>query len=786
MGFRHGDWLLGLRMVPVQLRWHFLAAPALGVGCSLAALVELPGGYRFESGGHEVLIEKTGGSITAVSGPTGEIAEGGADGLWKVTFGDGTSLSAAEALAHPSAGLSSSLVAADRVRLRFTHPEVDVTVFVQDRADGVEFSAELAPAVGGKTVLEIELPAGLNFDPALLERFIAPNHSSDGVGMAFKPGFFQLQTEDNAAGWSPVSQADGGLGYRTLYGSGLVFETADPVALDFTPDGTSWLGTAVEAAWDGSAAVVNRPPATGQWDLLLVDSPKGPYFSGSHLGGGAGAGYLMRIGGNVNGTTAVERSLDLVSAAVGHLAQTPGGRTKVAALFRARGPVTGETWPSEGRIDEWIERLGNDLSGTGIEVVRLTDYGETSTALAGGDHLAILNPYGESLPVSLGGGIPDAVNAVQGFVHGGGNWFEVGGHPFFFALEPELYYSVELPYPPAFADFFQLETVNGNASLFGVQPVLTDPADPWTTSEVFVPGNLSWGADASGGAFGRSFVTHVGAGQTWTSPAVRLAFGHDAPAALARYAAANGITRDLDDKIPSVDTRTRFKESLLLRVLGTASELTTRIPEFPSPAVIHFTQYLKGGFDKEYPDHLPVAPGFGTESEFQTFLADAGTAGLLTMPYTNPTFWGVDPKGPTWTGIGNDDPLLRDLDGGLSYEEYFGEGGFTASPWHPAVRAANEKTIDLFNGDPQNHYPAETSYQVDFFFQDQVGARTWEYDANPASPTPYAYVHGLIALNAEDSTKLPVSTENGFDRLINFNAQFFVLAWGLRRPPGAP
>ncbi|MGB6222521.1 leucine-rich repeat protein [Haloferula sp.] len=750
------------------------------------AVVETPDRFIFDSGDHEVQLSKADGSLLSIAGATGEISEGGADGLWRISFADDTTLSASEALADPAAVFSATLVAPDQVDLNFTHPGVTVTVSVTDRPDGVDFSAEVIPAAGGKTVLELELPADLRFDPADLGRFIAPNHSSDGVGMAFNTTFFEEQTEDNAATWKEVPQADGGLGYRTLFGSGLSFETSDPVPLAFTTEGTAWLGAAVETAWDGSNAVVNRPPAAGQWDLLLIDSTKGPYFSGSHLGGGAGAGYLLRVGGNVNGAAAVARSRELVTAAVGHLAQAPGGRTKVGVLRMERGPVIGESWPSEVHIDQWIESLSDGLLGTGIEVVEIRDYSEMSAALVAGDHLAILNPYGENIPASLAGGVLASVNALRDYVHGGGNWFEVGGHPFFFALQPELYYSVELPYPPAFADFFQLETGHGNAALFGVQPVLTDPSTPWTTSELFVPGNLSWGADSAGGRFSRSFATHVVPGQSWTSPVVRLAFGHDAPTALGEYAAANGITRGLDDKITSADIRDRFKQSLLLRVLGTANELTSRIPEIPSPAILHFTQYLKGGFDKEYPDHLPVASSFGTEAEFETFLSGARSAGFLTMPYTNPTFWGIDPKGPTWTAIGNDDPLLRTLDGSLQLEEYFGEAGFAASPWHPAVRAANEKTVDLFHGDPEGNHPTETNYEVDLFFQDQVGARTWAYDLNPASPAPHAYVHGLIALNAEDSTKLPVSTENGFDRIINFQSQFCGLAWGLAPTPGAP
>ena len=124
---------------------------------------------------------------------------------------------------------------------------------------------------------------------------------------------------------------------------------------------------------------------------------------------------------------------------------------------------------------------------------------------------------------------------------------------------------------------------------------------------------------------------------------------------------------------------------------------------------------------------------------------------MLTMPYTNPTFWGVDPKGPTFLAT-NDAPLLLNLDGSINLEVYFGESGLTVTPWHPAVQAANRNTRDQFL----------TNYPIDVLFHDQIGARTWQYDINPASPTPYAYIAGIAAIAAGDSQLLPVSNANGW------------------------
>ena len=755
---------------------------------AFAAVTDQGDSYLLSGSNHSLAISKTNGSILSFKGAsTNDIATGGEAGLWSVSYtNSATTNGTVEASSFSSSSGSNtftSSIAGDGVLLNFSNGVVAVAVTITNCADGVDMSAAVTPGAG-VVATEVVLPAKFRFAPSTVQKFVAPSHSSDGVGVAYNSNFFQIQAETNAATWKSVVQADGGLGYRTIYGSGLTFTNSTPVAISFTTNGQTWLGAGVSAAWNNSAAVVNRPPAAGQYDLLLVDSPNGPYFSGSHLGGGTNAGYLLRVGGSVNGTAAVNRSLDMVLAAAEHLAQTPGARTKVGVLVMERGPVIGETWPSEVRIDEWVNGLAARMPG-GIDVVEIADMAELGAATAGSDYLAILNPYGEMVPASLAGGVSGTVTAIRDYVHAGGNWVEVGGHPFFFALQPELYYSVELPYPAAFADFFQLETSNGNASIFGVQNVLTDPANPWSADSLFVPGNLSWGADASGGYCERGFVSYIQPGQTWQSPAVRLVAGHSAADALAQYAAANGITRGLGAKMPA-PLLDKFKKSVLVRSYGTANQLSASMAAMPSPAILHFTQYLKGGFDKEYPDHLPPnATNFGTPAEFLAFIAAAQTAGVLTMPYSNPTLWADNPRGPTFLAAG-EAPLARKTDGSLASEIYFGEPGYAATPWHPDTREANRKTIGLFTASSSTNYPSDTHYPVDLFFEDQVGARSWQYDLNTNSPAATAYVHGLAAIAAEDSTKLPVSTENGFDRLINFHSQFCGLAWGLVPTPGAP
>jgi hypothetical protein len=146
------------------------------------------------------------------------------------------------------------------------------------------------------------------------------------------------------------------------------------------------------------------------------------------------------------------------------------------------------------------------------------------------------------------------------------------------------------------------------------------------------------------------------------------------------------------------------------------------------------------------------------------------------MPYTNPTWWCDHPRGPTFQEAG-EEPLLRTLDGKPFREQYSANDGWTICFWHPAVRAANRRTVRQFT----DEYPA------DILFQDQCGARGWKYDLNPASPQPYAYAEGMLSMVDEDCRTRPLSTEDGWDRVVNAEVQLcgftFALGPGRRQPP---
>ena len=149
--------------------------------------------------------------------------------------------------------------------------------------------------------------------------------------------------------------------------------------------------------------------------------------------------------------------------------------------------------------------------------------------------------------------------------------------------------------------------------------------------------------------------------------------------------------------------------------------------------------------------------------------------GYLVVPYTNPTWWCDEPKGLTFLRAG-DEPLLKLSNGGLSRERYGQNTGFTICHWHPAVQKANRRTLRQFRDE----------YPVDILFQDQCGARGWQYDFNKASPTPYAYTEGLLSMIDEDSRQVPLSTESGWDRVVNAESQLCGMTWSIVPTEGGP
>ncbi|MBI2299643.1 MAG: hypothetical protein HYU66_12000 [Armatimonadetes bacterium] len=739
-----------------------LALPSMG------GVTRDGGTWVVTAGATEVRFDAGTGAIVGVSqtGRAGGICRGGENGLWLLQFGDGKTLDAAGYRGKPAITPQG-----DALRLAWTGGEADVTVTAAGTADGVALTAEVAPR--GKVITALALPGRLRFDPAGLERMVWPQNGNSGVGLALNRKYFERQPEDQPHGWSVVHEQGGPAGYQALYGGGLD-QKADqipPAKLTVPPAAREWLGEAVARRVESSTAMVNRPCTRSQAELVLADSADGPFFCGSSLGG---QGRLWRLGGAV-GEREEALALDLVTAVIDKLAANPGARPKIGLVDLLRGPARGSWCIVE--IDRWLDRLRRlpAVAAGRCQVVSLTGPAAMLAAAESEEFLAVLNPYGEAVPVPAGQAIADVVAAVGRYVKAGGNWFEVGGYPFYYALRPLRFMQMTETYPTAFADFVHLDGAAGSLSMYRVQP---RDWEPWAGAQdpraIFVPGWIACGGDEQGGWTERKYAAWVAAGSRWTCPPVRLVAGRTAADDLATYCAANQINRGLADKVPAAVLPV-LKSGVMVKYDSPFRQDVSGLPKLPAGSLLHFSNYLHGGFDKQYPDHLPPHPSQGTPQELREFFDRAHVAGQLLMPYTNPTWWCDEPKGPTFEREG-DAPLLRGLDGKLSFERYAQNVGWTVCHWHPAVQAANRETVRQFSAD----------YPVDVLFQDQCGARGWHWDTNPASPTPYAYTEGLLSQVDEDSRRKPLSTECGWDRVVNGETQLCGMSWGIVPTEGGP
>ena len=334
---------------------------------------------------------------------------------------------------------------------------------------------------------------------------------------------------------------------------------------------------------------------------------------------------------------------------------------------------------------------------------------------------------------------------------------------------PYLAYRVQ--YPTLFADFAFLETVDGaSVAVYGLQP--RTGIEPWENRTPFNPGATGVGGDAKGGWYDHAFALWAKVGGTWTSPKVRIASGLTLEDALADYAAANGFRRTLADKVKDPATLEKLKRAPLVLASDVTTETLMTLQEaLPVPTLVHTTSFLRGGFDKQYPDVLPPNPKFGTQARFREVVDTLRARGHVFCPYTNPTWWCDEPRGPTFQKWG-DGALAIQRDGKWRREAYGyrnKDKGFVQTYFHPGSHEGNRRTVRQF----VEEIPA------DLLFEDQTGGRDWIWDFNPASPSPTAHSEGMLSMVQEHSRSLPLAAEDGWDHLAEYNTALMGCTWRL-------
>lgn len=663
--------------------------------------------------------------------------------LWRIKFSDGSIFSSLDV---PLSGFSWREKGGSLL-FSYKSDVVDVEASLLPRDDSLDISFSLRPKE--KTILSLYSPI-LRFPPETVEKVYVP----EGLGIAFTRDFFLGEID-----WAPQLIGDQGL--RSIVGEGCVMRPLvdEPVPIHLTQLGKEWLGEDMEGKVEGCKMIVNRPPEGKVEVVKLVDSPNGAFLAGYKVG----RGWLFRLGGWVKREDE-EVVFSLFQRTVQHLWRSEDKKYVVAILDIAGGPKGGAF--SELLPAIWEDKLPSFLPSHKLK--KLSTIEEVRKALnQPSEYPLIINPYGEYIPTGKQGAWKEILGAIRRYLEEGGIWWETGGFSFFYELAPRVGGFWHTDYPPAFSDFLYLQSTGGSLAVYCIQK----------GNPVLVPSSLEVGREGEDGFLLREWHIYVKGGDSWRSPTVRLSVGVPLLSALGKYGEENGFRKKLKDKIPPLLFEKLGRSVLVKYEGGTFREGIEKADKLPVPSLVHFADYLRGGFDKQYPDHLPPNPRKGTAEEFHQFYDRLHKLGHLVMPYTNPTWWCDDPKGPTFLREG-EVALARDLKGEKIKEVYGANWGWAICPWHPAVREAERRIREQFT----REYPS------DILFQDQIGARGWIYDVNPASPTPYAYTQGWIEIIRETSRYVPLATEGGWDGIMNYETLFCGITWSLLpgewwRPP---
>jgi hypothetical protein len=310
----------------------------------------------------------------------------------------------------------------------------------------------------------------------------------------------------------------------------------------------------------------------------------------------------------------------------------------------------------------------------------------------------------------------------------------------------------------AFADFLAADVGPSHVAVYSINP------SPQPIAPVDL-GFISNAAPApcSGAAFCMThvFQTWIPDGERWQSPVVRIAVGGSIKQSLEAYREENGIDRypSLEEKLgPRLDTLAQAPliKADIWKGLPLFQGWSPYLQRLPQPALLHPVAFQSGGFDKAHPDFLPPDPKWGSVGDLNSVFVQTRALGGLVMPYLNVSWW--DTQAPSVHALvpplEPKDIAVQTIRGTAVREQFGDKDGYIVSPSAPEVRTRVAGVLEEW----------QTEAQADCLFFDQLGARPWRRDFNPAAPNPLVYYDAWLSLFARYTDRC-FMVEDGWDRL---------------------
>ncbi len=654
-----------------------------------------------------------------------------------------------------------------KLYFEWTHHKIDFTIIVNPSKKYFDFSSKFTVKEG--RVHAIYLPYKVVIDPDEINKVSIASEWPKNMGLALKSPFFKPRKEGDIVMNYKGGNNNGGTAWTSLTGKKIpILKKEISKSLNAGKDAKEWFGNDTTKIIENLGKVcVHRPNVDADIDLLT--SENGGFLSGYTFGG---KGVLFRIGGEIEEASFARATaffeLRLYEKALQKTAQSGDkNRKKIGILNVTFREDTGRMILGS-HYGQFLRHAKNHF------IIRNSKM--LAEALKSPDTLMIVNPYKDLVMLPEGMDMDSFMKELKSFVKNGGYWIERGGYPFHYEIVPNPWQKIRTG---TIGDFSHFDLNKMKFALYSVQPVENKD---YKKDIPYGSGNLWLSGCPNGAELNRFFVYNVLKGESFELPQSRIRFGENMIKSAKSFCTDNKITKKLSKKV-SQEFLEKFKKAPIIRLgshelevlrLGphTVKIESELVKKLSHPSIIHIFNYLYGGFDWQYPDHLPPRKFYSSAEDFKKFLKEARKNGHLIMPYTNNTWWCDAPKGPTFKAY-SDVALCRDINGNFYREKYGNSTGFTTCLW---TKASLEATANIMNGFTKD-------YPVDIVFQDQTGSRSASrVDTNPEAPTRNSYLDGLIYSTKIDSQKIPLSTEDGWSHIVDYEIQFCGFSFGFIEP----